>query len=168
METNYIIDALERHAGAFEAAFRNAPVAERTFRTAPGKWNLHEIICHLHDEEREDFRTRVKHILDGRQDPMPPIDPPGWVKERDYEGQPYDDVLDRFIAERRQSVAWLRGLQAPAWDHTYRHPKFGEWTADFLLANWLAHDYLHLRQISRVKYLYLKSLSGGLDYAGDW
>jgi hypothetical protein len=37
------------------------------------------------------------------------------------------------------------------------------------LHNWLAHDYLHIRQIIRIKYDYLKKTSGEiLLYAGEW
>jgi hypothetical protein len=33
----------------------------------------------------------------------------------------------------------------------------------------MAHDLLHIRQITKLKYDYLKYLSGqGLSYAGDW
>jgi hypothetical protein len=38
-----------------------------------------------------------------------------------------------------------------------------------IFANWLAHDYLHIRQILRLKYEYLKSISEeDLSYAGEW
>lgn len=41
--------------------------------------------------------------------------------------------------------------------------------AKMLLANWLAHDHLHLRQIVRLKYERLKALGGEpLAYAGEW
>jgi hypothetical protein len=42
-------------------------------------------------------------------------------------------------------------------------------TARSFLTNWLAHDYLHLRQILRIKHHYLKTESGeSLSYAGAW
>ena len=35
--------------------------------------------------------------------------------------------------------------------------------------NWLAHDYLHIRQIIRLKFAYLQQLSKeDLSYAGNW
>lgn len=41
---------------------------------------------------------------------------------------------------------------------------------ELMLANWLAHDYLHIRQINFTLWSYLdqKTSSTGLDYAGKW
>jgi hypothetical protein len=42
-------------------------------------------------------------------------------------------------------------------------------SAGMLLANWLAHDYLHFRQITKLKYDYIKYRTGeDLAYAGTW
>jgi hypothetical protein len=42
-------------------------------------------------------------------------------------------------------------------------------TAMLFLSNWLAHDYLHIRQIIKLKFDYLEKMTGeGLSYAGDW
>jgi len=42
-------------------------------------------------------------------------------------------------------------------------------TASMFFSNWLAHDYLHIRQITRLKYDYLKQLTNeDLSYAGTW
>ena len=84
-------------------------------------------------------------------------------------GQDYSKKLNEFLEERDQSVNWLRSLVNPKWDNAYEHPKFGKMTAKMFLANWLAHDYLHIRQILNVKFEYLKKDSGEtLIYAGGW
>jgi hypothetical protein len=135
----------------------------------PEKWNLLEVLCHLVDEEKEDFRYRVEHVLDHSDQPMPPIDPVGWVKSRNYAGQDLHLKLEEFTHERTKSVAWLYSLEDRDWSKVYIHPKQGEMTAALFLANWLAHDLLHFRQITRIKYEYLKLNAGvPLDYAGDW
>ena len=36
-------------------------------RPAPGEWAPIEILCHLRDEETEDFGARLRAVLDGRQ-----------------------------------------------------------------------------------------------------
>ena len=38
-------------------------------------WSLLEIICHLRDEEIEDFRQRLAFVLEDREGLPPPIDP---------------------------------------------------------------------------------------------
>jgi hypothetical protein len=73
------------------------------------------------------------------------------------------------LAEREQSVKWLQSLTNPKWDNVHEHSKFGKMTAKMFLSNWLAHDYLHIRQITKLKYDYLKQLTNeDLDYAGNW
>ena len=83
--------------------------------------------------------------------------------------QDFDQHLDAFLAERRASLHWLKHLSNPNWDNAYQHPKFGPLTANMFLSNWLAHDYLHMRQITRIKYQYVGKTSGeSLRYAGTW
>ncbi|MEM6429633.1 MAG: hypothetical protein AAF708_10365 [Deinococcota bacterium] len=41
-------------------------------------------------------------------------------------------------------------------------------SAQFFLENWLAHDYLHMRQVVKLKYDYLTADGVNLIYAGTW
>ncbi len=164
-----LIDRLELHGRLFVQLFGAIEPAEEVHRSAPDKWCLREAVCHLHDEEREDFRARIAHVLNTPQQPMPKIDPPAWFAERRYMEQPLTEMLPKFFAERDASVKWLRGLQDPGWKSFYMHPVVGPITAEFLLANWVAHDLHHIRQVNGMRYAYLKDSCGvGLDYAGQW
>ncbi len=169
MNHSEIINLLEQNASVFKSLLFDAEKDLQQFRYHPEKWNLLEIVCHLYDEEREDFRARVKHVLHTPAEPLPGIDPVKFVKERNYASKDYSKTLSEFLDERRKSVEWLRGLKNPHWKNAYVHPKFGPFTAEFLLANWVAHDYLHFRQVARNKYEFLKHRSGvHLGYAGNW
>ena len=97
------------------------------------------------------------------------IDPEGWVTKRKYAESDYDERLGLFLEEREDSVNWLRSLQSPDWDRAFEHRIFGPMTAKMFLTNWLAHDILHIRQIIRQQYLYLRErTSEDLQYAGKW
>lgn len=164
-----IITELERNKDVFRHLFQGLTKAWYTYEITPGKWNLLQILCHLHDEEKEDFRTRVNCVLHQPERPLTPIDPIEWVSSRDYAGQDYEKMLKLFLEERQSSVDWLKNLKSPKWENVHLHPKFGSMRADFFLANWLEHDYLHIRQILNVKHHYLKQISGQeLNYAGEW
>ena len=164
-----IIHQLDRNAPVFFGMFNSVPAAVRTWRSAPEKWCAVEILCHMYDEEREDFRARTRHVLETPKDPMPGIDPLKLVTERNYVGQNYDEVLAAFIQERKASVAWLNGLQNADWEQSYEHPKVGPLKAKMFLTNWLEHDYLHMRQLLTLKHNYLAQSTGeNLKYAGDW
>ena len=169
MEHSYITESLSENLKTFGDLLSGASKDEYLYKPLPEKWCLLEIVCHLYDEERYDFRARTKHILENNQSALPPIDPVGWVKSRNYIEQEFEETLDKFLDERKKSVEWLKSLREPDWRNEYKHELFGMMSAEFFLTNWLAHDYLHFRQITSLKFNFLKHISG-IDplYAGEW
>lgn len=165
-----IIDKLEDNLDVFRSMLQGLSQAEKLFRPHAKHWCLLEIICHLLDEEKFDFRVRVFHTLSSPEVPPPPFNPLEWVSEHDYMGQDFDKVLSAFIDERQRSIKKLRSLENPNWQSGYTHKTEGRLTANHYLNNWLAHDFLHLRQITKVKYEYLKSSTPEINfnYAGKW
>jgi DinB superfamily len=169
MNYSKIFEELDRNKYIFKGLLENINEDEYLWKMNPDKWCLLEIICHLRDEEVEDFRTRVRYVLETPELVLPPFDPVNWVKERKYIKQNYKETLSDFIQERERSVKWLHSLTDPKWDNKYQHPKLGPMSAKLFLSNWVAHDYLHIRQILNLKFNYLKFISGeGLNYAGEW
>lgn len=169
MNYQFIINELETNTAVFQALLQNVGKNEYLWKPAEDKWCLLEIICHLCDEEREDFRTRLKLVLETPEQAPPAIDPVDWVKSRNYLQQEFSRKLAAFVKERERSVRWLRSLVNPGWGNGFSHPTLGRRTATMYLASWLAHDYHHIRQINRLKYDYLKAVSGeDLSYAGKW
>lgn len=169
MDCNKISLQLQKNKETFLGLLSGLSSEEYLWRSEPSSWCLLEIVCHLYDEEREDFRTRLKYTLETPELPPPPFDPVVWVKERKYIDQAYELVLSNFLNERDQSIRWLYSLRSPKWDNAYQHPKLGPMSAHHYICNWLAHDYLHIRQILKNKYGYLKEISkNDLLYAGNW
>jgi hypothetical protein len=169
MVPEIIFEKLEQNKSVFKNLLENTSEQEFLWSQQPDKWCILEIVCHLYDEEREDFRKRVACVLKDPEVAPPPIDPVGWVKQRNYKLQAYDKMVKKFIREREKSIEWLKRLEKPKWNNTYIHPKLGSMSAYLFLSNWLAHDYLHIRQIIKLKFDYLHKKSGiSLDYAGDW
>jgi hypothetical protein len=169
MDFDIIIKELNRNIDVFNNLLTGLNKDLYLWKQKPDRWCLLEIICHLYDEEREDFRARVKHILLNLELQMSSINPQGWVIEREYINQIYDNKLEKFLNERSISVEWLKNLKSQKWENINKHPKLGDMSAKMVLANWLAHDYLHIRQIIRLKYDYLQNITNeNLSYAGDW
>lgn len=166
---DYIIEELKRNKGVFKELLQNCPKEMQLWRPAPEKWCLLEIICHLYDEERLDFRFRTKWVLERPNETPPPIDPVQWLNDHQYMQQDFDEMLSKFLDERTTSIQWLEGLEDPKWDNSFEHSKFGVMTAAYFFRNWLAHDFLHIRQITKTKFQYLNSPSkSDLNYAGTW
>jgi DinB superfamily len=169
MKQQWIITALEKNAFVFQALLSGIEPNKIHWRPADDKWNMLEIVCHLLDEEQYDFRARIKHVLENPLLPMPSINPTVWVQEKNYASMDYKKTLKSFLIERTQSVNYLHSLHNANWQTLHHHPKLGDVNAAYFLHNWLAHDYLHMRQVNRYDYLYLKENSGiDLRYAGDW
>jgi hypothetical protein len=169
MDRALLIAQLERHAGVFSALLTDLPTAEARWKPLPEKWCPLEVACHLLDEEREDFRARLRSTLETPEAPWPKIDPPAWVTERRYMEQDLATVLNAFLAERAGSLSWLRTTENAAWTNAYIHPKVGGVSCELMLTNWVAHDLHHIRQLTNLRYAYLKAHTiVPLDYAGTW
>lgn len=165
----FVTEQLQQNKNVFINLLKDINKDMFRWKQNPKKWCLLEIVCHLYDEEREDFRFRTKWVLEKPNETPPPINPLNWVTERKYIEQDYNQVLKNFIEEREQSVKWLASLEYPNWENSFEHSKLGKLTAKYFLNNWLAHDYLHIRQIIKLKFDYLKHLSNeNLNYAGIW
>ncbi len=169
MKESIIIEKLAANQGVFQYLFANLSKEEIRWRPYPDHWSLLEILCHLHDNEHEDFKVRVQSVLKNPTIPLTPIEPFSWVTERNYLAQNFDQKLTAFLQKRSDSIKWLNHLKQPSWSNTYHHETYGKLTARNFLVNWLAHDNLHIRQITRIKYLYLREHAGeDLTYAGKW
>ena len=160
---------LSASAEAIRNLVRDVPPDVARWRPGRGKWSIVEVVNHLLDEEREDFRARLAFLLHGSEGDWPGIDPEGWVTERGYNERDLAESLDHFIEERGRSLSWLTALQNPDWEAEYVHPKLGELCAGDLFVSWVAHDLLHLRQLAKLHYERLVSLGEPFtaDYAGE-
>jgi hypothetical protein len=162
------LERLPRTARAIAAMVEGLPLEAARWKPAPEKWSVLEVLCHLADEEVEDFRGRLRLTLESPGTAWPKIDPVQWVGERRYAEQPLGPTLARFLNERAASVQWLAAQREANWDAAYQHPRVGPVGVRLLLVNWMAHDLLHLRQLARLQYERLASFGEKLDYAGPW
>ncbi len=170
MKHKSIISQLEDNISTFKCLLQEISPKQAQWKPAPQRWSILEAVNHLYDEEREDFRYRLRLVLEDPNKPWPGITPEKWVVERGYAKREYAKSVAAFLDERQQSLQWLNGLSSPDWQASYKHPQVGLMSAEMILANWLAHDYLHFRQIVSLQHGFLKSLADpiSLAYAGDW
>lgn len=169
MDLDYLTNRLSQNRGVFESLLRDVPAEQAVWKPSPEKWSMLEVVNHLYDEEREDFRARLELTLKDPAEPWPPIDPPGWVVTRRYSERELGPSLDSFLSEREKSLSWLQGLSAAHWEN--RHDVSGRVrTAGDLLASWLAHDFLHIRQLTRLHWQYVSVIAAPYEttYAGPW
>lgn len=171
MNVGYYASQLEATAPVIAALVRDIQETQARWKPSPEDWSILEVINHLYDEEREDFRRRIDLTLHHPLDPIPPNDPEAWVTERSYNTRNLQHSLEQFLAERAQSLEWLRGLRDDAdWERFCNNAYLYNLRVGDLLASWAAHDLLHIRQLNELRWHYLVKQAApfSVDYAGDW
>jgi hypothetical protein len=169
MNMNLLLDEMTANAERIRALVQGLPVDRARWKPDPDTWSVLEVVNHLADEEALDFRVRLEITLFQPDEAWPPIDPEGWVTERNYIGQDLNESLQRYLDVRHKNLSWLQGIGAPDWNLTYQAP-WGEIRAGDLLAAWAAHDLLHTRQLIELHWAFLADQSApfGSQYAGTW
>lgn len=169
MDLQNAMNRLTHQAVAIQSLVQEVPVEQARWKPTPERWSILEVINHLYDEEREDFRARLDLLLNDPEASWTPNDPQAWVVERSYNTRDLTESINRFRTERRRSLAWFKILRTPDWSRVYSHP-MGDLRADTLLACWVAHDLLHIRQLARLHFDYVAQQAAPhtVDYAGKW
>ena len=170
MNLAYCLNQLSADAAAIQRLVETVDTDQAYWKPTENDWSVLEVLNHLVDEEREDFRLRLQHLLSGSSEPWPPIDPQGWIAERDYNKRDLGESLANYLRERQCSLDWLATIRGVEWQTAYRHPPLQGLTAGDLLASWVAHDLLHLRQLVELKWAYgcVQFSPYAPDYAGAW
>ena len=166
----YFTTRLSKNAEPIQSLGQGVAEEQARWKPTPEERSILEVINHLYDEEREDFRTRLDLLLHHPGQPWPGIDPQGWVIKRSYNTRDLEPSLNNFLQERQRFVSWLEGPSSPAWEARYQHPQAGEISAGDLLASWLAHDFLHIHQLAQLHWQYISIVAEpySTDYAGAW
>jgi hypothetical protein len=156
MDTYKVIEKLEKNLELFNTLLRDINKNQASWKPDPAKWSVLEVVHHLYDEEREDFRLRLEYTLEDPKKEWIPINPPQWAIDRKYNEQNFNNTTNKFYEEREKSIKWLKSLRSPNWNSTHNHPSIGSIAAGDVLVSWLAHDFLHFRQIMTLNLEYHK------------
>ena len=169
MKFSELYQELVNSTGVIRALTANITQAEARVKPAADVWSMLEVLCHLYDEEREDFREHLDFILHRQHEEWHAIDPHGWVGSRKYNERDFLELQADFFEERRRSLDWLIDQSDADWDKTYTS-EHGSMPAGEMLAAWIAHDNLHIRQLVELKRFQIERITQpyGIVYAGDW
>ena len=143
--------------------------AEAQIKPSRSSWSVLEVVCHLYDEEREDFREHLDFILHRQYEEWHPIAPTAWVKLRKYNEQNFNSMRNKFFRERATSLDWLKKIRNSDWNTAYKS-KWGTMRAGDMFACWVAHDNLHIRQLTELRRRHIERITKPyhIQYAGDW
>jgi len=169
MEPTILIEELANGQGILTGMLAGIPQVAAQLKPDLETRSILEVVCHLYDEEREDFRVRLDIMLHRPADEWPPIRPDAWVTERAYNERDLATVVQKFIEERQNSLMWLKKLESPDWEAKCETP-FGVMKPGDMLSAWVAHDNLHMRQLVELRRWRIEQITApyNLKYAGDW
>jgi hypothetical protein len=151
LELSNAVAVLERTPGTLRAMLGGLPSAWTTATEGPETWSPYDVVGHLIHGERCDWISRARLILaQGPERRFRPFDRTAMFRES--EGKTLNQLLDEFARARADNLATLAGwhLTGDQLELTGEHPEFGTVTLRQLLATWVAHDFTHLAQITRV------------------
>ncbi len=157
-----MIKQLTENAQSFKQLTVGYSDAEAQWQPDPDTWSVLMVVDHMWREERDDFRARLAAAL-GLPNPSEPQD------QEPFTPGVLSECLAAFLAERVQSVEWLRGLKNPDWS-ALCSIKVAEVSAGDMVAAWAAHDVLHLRQLVELRFAHIVKLAQpySVRYAGEW
>jgi len=169
MEFDVLYLELEQSTEMIRALLSGIKQEEAQLKPGAESWSILEVVCHLHDEEREDFREHLDFILHRQDQEYHVIDPQAWVWERKYNEQDFVEMQGKFFAERDKSLQWLKEIADSDWDVIYQS-QYGSVTAGEMFSCWIAHDNLHIRQLVELRRYRIEQITKPypIEYAGDW
>ncbi len=169
MQFDSLYQELKNSTEMIRALLSGVTQEEACLKPNADTWSILEVLCHLCDEEREDFREHLDFILHRQGEEWHEIDPQSWVTQRKYNQQGFAEKWTEFFAEREKSLEWLKELESANWEISYTSP-FGSLKAGDMFASWVAHDNLHIRQLVELRHVKIENMTKPykIGYAGDW
>lgn len=169
MDMDFLLREFTENPKRIKALVTGVNKTEARYKPGPKTWSILEVVNHLYDEERFDFRVRLDIILNRPAEDWPPIAPAAWVTQHKYNTLDLQTSLAAYFSERRRSLRWLRSLGQVDWNTRYSRAGRSMRAGD-MFAAWVVHDGLHIRQLNELHRVLLeravKPYKPG--YAGEW
>ena len=99
------------------ALLASVPPERETYRYAPGKWSLRQVVGHLIDTERL-FAFRSLWFARGAASPLPGMEQDEWARVSNAGDRALEELREEWAAARRDTLALLGGYDDEAWART--------------------------------------------------
>jgi hypothetical protein len=141
-----ILEILERQKEQLRHLAHVAPDRE-TFRYAPGKWSLREVLGHVIDAERV-FSYRALRFSRGDETPLPGFEENFYVANARFEDRSLHSLIEEMVLLRSANLLFLRELspeELARFGIANTHPVSVR-ALVFILAGHLQHHFNVLRE----------------------
>lgn len=129
-------------------AFGKVPREAWKWRPGPGKWSVHEIVCHCADSEMN-AAARIRYLVAEKSPTIVGFDQDRWAEKLDYHSARIELALAAVDVMRAHTVNLLKRLPEEAWTAAGTHSESGRYTAMDWLKTYAEHLEKHSRQIER-------------------
>ena len=93
---------------------RSLPASVATYRYAPDKWSVNEVVGHLIDSERQ-FAFRALRFARNDAAPVPGFEQDDYVRNANFDAYPLADLASELEAVRQSTVFLFRHIDDAAW-----------------------------------------------------
>lgn len=145
-----VLSLLEEQMVDTQSLLRGLPAAVSTYRYAPGKWSVNEVIGHVIDSERI-FAARALRFARNDPTPLPGFEQDDYVRNSNFDEYPIAELASEWESVRRATVFLFKHLEEPAWMR--RGVANNAEISVRALAYIIAGHELHHRDILRTRYL---------------
>lgn len=104
-----VLEALEAQARATAELLGGVPLEKESYRYAPGKWSIREVLGHVVDTERV-FQLRALWFARNDPQPLPGYDENLWGAESNAGAVPLSGLLEEYAAVRRSGILLWRNM----------------------------------------------------------
>lgn len=109
VDADKVSEAIDKYSKDIVTFFAAIPQEKISYRYAPGKWNLQEMLQHLIDAERI-FAYRALRISRRDRTPLPGFDENSYALAADADARNWQDLLQEFEAVRRSTDLLLQSF----------------------------------------------------------
>lgn len=120
---------------------------ELWFKPAPADWNIHQVVAHLRDVQRDIFLPRIAMALKAPGTPVQPFNADAHMQANYSANEPFDKLLGDFDSACRHFAAKLQALDEAQWHCHVQHPKITNMSIEWLAWHTLGHTHEHISQI---------------------
>ena len=132
------------------AMLRSLPASVATYRYAPDKWSVNEVVGHIIDSERN-FAFRALRFARNDAAPVPGFEQDDYVRNATFDAYPLEELASELESVRQSTVFLFRHLEESAW--TRRGVANNAEVSVRALAYIIAGHELHHREILAARYL---------------
>jgi len=129
---------------------RSLPASVSTYRYAPDKWSVNQLVGHVIDSERL-FCNRALRFARNDATPVPGFEQDDYVRNSTFDVYPLSDLASELEAVRQATIFLFRHMDEEAW--TRRGVANNAEVSVRALAYIIAGHELHHREILRSRYL---------------